>query len=161
MSIKVTFDLAKRQIVVEGSEGDLIKIAQEAKMFAPSFSELRILTDHDASKNAERLHARTIDIAGSLKQFAKSLLLSTAYERIAAIAYYVNKIEDRSTFSVKEMTEWFGVCGFKKPALMPVAMSDAKRKYGLVDNKGRDKWAVTAKGEDLIARLTKESRCAA
>ncbi len=151
MPIKVTFDFTKQQIIVEGEEGDLIKVAQEAKTLAPLFSEIRILTEREGVKTQdERPLAKAIQSMGTLRQFAKSLPLSNTYERIAAIAYYAIKVEDRASFSVKEMSDWFGLCGFQKPAIMAVALSDAKRKYGYVDNKGRDQWTITTAGENII-----------
>jgi hypothetical protein len=155
MPIKITFDFGMKQIIIEGGEGDLIKVAQEVKSLAPQFSEIRILTEQIASNPQERQpsFSEVGPKAGSLRQFAKSLPLSNSYERIAAIAYYVIKIEKKPFFSVKEMSDWFGLCGFQKPALMPVALSDAKRKYGYVDNKGRDRWTISTAGENRIMEL--------
>ncbi len=159
MSVKITFDTKSGQIIVEGKEGDLIKVAQEAKSLAPHFSEIRIITEQVRPKSSEILenppnHLSALEQnKSSMRQFAKSLSLSNTYERIAAIAYYAIKTESKSYFSVREMGDWFGLCGFKKPAVMPVAMSDAKRKYGYVESKGRDQWTISTAGENRIMEL--------
>ena len=154
MAVKVTFDFKAGQILVEGAEGDLIKIAQEAKSLAPLLSEIRIITEqvhakvpesHDASLNSNLESNKR-----SMREFAKSLSLSNTYERIAALAYYAIKVENKPSFTVKEISNWFGLCGFKKPAVMPVALSDTKRKYGYIDSKGRDQWIISTSGENLI-----------
>jgi len=85
-----------------------------------------------------------------MRQFARSLTLSNSAERIAAIGYYVNKIQGKTSFSPKEVDGWFTMCGFQKPAQMSVTLYDAKRKYGYVDNIGRGMWRISNQGENLI-----------
>ena len=153
MAVKVTFDFKAGQILVEGAEGDLIKIAQEAKSLAPLLSEIRIITEQVNSKSLEVANTTSSDVEPnkrSMRDFAKSLSLGNTYERIAALAYYAIRVENKSSFSVRDISNWFGLCGFKKPAVMPVALSDTKRKYGYVDSKGRDQWIISTAGENLI-----------
>jgi hypothetical protein len=88
--------------------------------------------------------------AATLRQFVRSLTLDNASERIAAIAYYANKVEGRQTFSPKEIDGWFTMCGFQKPAQMGVAIFDCKRKYGYLENVGRGMWKISTQGENLI-----------
>jgi hypothetical protein len=92
-----------------------------------------------------------------MRQFARALSLNNAPERIAAIAYYVNKIEGRHSFAPKDMDGWFTMCGFQKPSQMPVALFDAKRKYGYIDNIGRAMWRISTQGENLIAKKKEDS----
>lgn len=155
-SVKLTFDFGSRQIIIEGKGDELIKLAQEAKSLAPHFSEIRIIDEQKSVKPQVVPSQITTPLEqnkGSLRQFAKSLSLSNTYERIAAIAYYAIKVEGKSSFTVKEMGDWFGLCGFQKPAVMPVALSDAKRKYGYVESKGRDQWVISTAGENKIMEL--------
>ncbi len=159
MSVKITFDTKAGQIIIEGKEGDLIKVAQEARSLAPHIAEIRIINEQVPLKPSEitgnpASHSIISDQErGSMRQFAKSLSLSNTYERIAAIAYYAIKVQNKPYFSVKEMGDWFGLCGFQKPAVMPVAMSDAKRKYGYVESRGRDQWVISTAGENRIMEL--------
>ncbi len=95
---------------------------------------------------------------GTIRQFARSLSLSNAAERITALAYYVNKIEGKQSFSPKEMDGWFTMCGFQKPAQMSVTLYDAKRKYGYVENTGRAMWRISNQGENLIIAKVEDSR---
>lgn len=157
-SVKLTFDFGSRQIIIEGKGDELIKLAQEAKSLVPHFSEIRIIDEQKSIKPQEMpsqltTHPTLEQNKGSLRQFAKSLSLSNTYERIAAIAYYAIKIEHKPSFSVKEMGDWFGLCGFQKPSLMTVALSDAKRKYGYIESKGRDQWTISTAGENKIMEL--------
>jgi len=78
------------------------------------------------------------------------LSLSNSAERIAAVGYYANKIEGKQSFAPKEIDGWFTMCGFQKPAQMAVAIYDAKRKYGYVENIGRGMWRISNQGENLI-----------
>ena len=157
-SIKITFDLSAGQIVVEGEEGDLMKLAEQAKSLAPSLSEIRILTQKKQAslEKGESPVPASVTVAArqpSIRDFAKSLNLSNTYERIAALAYHAIKTQGRASFSVKEISDWFGLCGFQKPTHMPAALSDAKRKYGYVDSKGRDQWSIATGGENIIIGL--------
>lgn len=49
-------------------------------------------------------------------------------------------------------------CGFQKPTQMPVALYDAKRKYGYAENFGRGMWRISNQGENLIIAKTEDSR---
>jgi hypothetical protein len=91
-----------------------------------------------------------------MRQFARSLSLGNSAEKIAALAYYANKIEGKPSFSPKDMDGWFTMCGFQKPSQMPVAMFDSKRKYGLTDNVSRGNWRISNQGENLIIRKIEE-----
>ena len=93
----------------------------------------------------------------SLRDFARQFSLENTSQRIAVVAYHAVKIGGKSTFTVKEMNDWFGLCGFKKPTQMPVALQDAKRKYGYLETKGRDQWTIATGGENLVLGLL-ESR---
>jgi len=157
-SVKLTFDFGSRQIIIEGKGDELVKLILKVKSLIPHFSEIRIIDEQKSAKPQVISSQPTTQLAleqnkGSLRQFAKSLSLSNTYERIAAIAYYAIKIEGKSSFTVKEMGDWFGLCGFQKPAVMPVALSDAKRKYGYVESKGRDQWVISTAGENKIMEL--------
>jgi hypothetical protein len=94
---------------------------------------------------------------GTLRKFVRSLSLRNMSERIAAIAYYVNKIEKRPSFSPKEMDGWFTMCGMQKPSQMSLALFDAKRKYGYMESPSRGVWKVSNQGENLIIRKVEES----
>lgn len=156
-SVKLTFDFGSRQIIIEGKGDELVKLMLEVKSLIPHFAEIRII-DEKKTTNPQLIPGQIStqipeQNKGSLRQFTKSLSLSNTYERIAAIAYYAIKVEGKSSFTVKEMGDWFGLCGFQKPAVMPVALSDAKRKYGYVESKGRDQWIISTAGENKIMEL--------
>ncbi len=161
--VKITFDFVNGQIVVEGKEGDLLKLAEQAKALAPNISEIRILTQPIQQK---QITPQTSDNSSSspeprkvsTRDFAKSLNLNNSYERIAALAYHAIKIQGRACFSVKEMGDWFGLCGFQKPAIMSVAFSDAKRKYGYIDSKARDQWTISTGGENIIIEMLENKK---
>jgi hypothetical protein len=55
------------------------------------------------------------------------------------------------------MDGWFTMCGFQKPAQMPVALFDAKRKYGYTENTGRGMWRISNQGENLMIAKVEES----
>ena len=86
------------------------------------------------------------------------MTLENIAERVAAIAYSVNKVEGRPSFSPKEMDGWFTMCGFQKPSQMPLALFDTKRKYGYAENISRGLWRISNQGENLIIRKTEEYR---
>lgn len=162
--MKVVFDLSEGRLAIEGDGPELIKVLEVARDLAPHITQIQIVTsavDRDDAAQSQVQQSKNLPngsepsdsaIPGSLRQFARRLSLNNAPERIAAVAYYVNKIEGRHSFAPKEMDGWFTMCGFQKPSQMPVALFDAKRKYGYVDNIGRAMWRISTQGENLIAR---------
>jgi hypothetical protein len=160
-AVKVIFDFNASRLAIEGDGPDLLKVIEAARNLAPSLAQINVIlsankngTDENVGSPAERPAARG---GKTLREFARSLTLDNAAERIAAIAYYVNKIEGKQSFSPKELDGWFTMCGFQKPQQMPVALFDTKRKYGYAENVGRGMWRVSNQGENLIIRKIEES----
>jgi len=167
--MKVVFDVAAGRLAIEGDGPELVKVLEVARELAPNITQIQIVTSGgDRAQPSEpqpQQSENPLDGPGSsqpatpgtLRQFARSLSLSNAPERIAAIAYYVNKIEGRHSFAPREMDGWFTMCGFQKPSQMPVALFDAKRKYGYVESVGRAMWRISTQGENLIARKMEDA----
>jgi hypothetical protein len=157
--MKVIFDLALRQILIEGDGPELIKVLQTARDIAPSLPNIQIATRGAAvpappiNNHGEAIvpSQATQAIGTTMRQFVRGLSLDNAAERIAAIAYYTKTHEGRDSFSPKEMDVWFGQCGLQKPSQMGVAIFDTKRKYGYIDNgNGRGQWRIAIGGENLV-----------
>jgi hypothetical protein len=156
MGIKVVFDFELNQIIIEGEEEDLTKVLKAAKELAPSVSEIRLVKPGTVKVNNGNQPAGLPNppLANKgIRDFVRTLTLNSHFDRIAAVAYYINKIQNKQFFTVKEMNDLFGLCGFQKPKNMAVALSDTKRKRDYVENKGRDQWTVTTTGENLIMRM--------
>jgi hypothetical protein len=144
--MKVVFDVLAGRLSIEGDGPELIKVLETARDLAPSLSQIQLITGtrpsvaSDQVKKEQGLGDRLAagpQVSGTLRQFVRSLALDNLAERIAAIAYYVNKIEGRPSFSPKEMDGWFTMCGFQKPSQMPLALFDTKRKYGYAESAAR------------------------
>lgn len=164
--MKVVFDISAGRLAIEGDGPDLLMVLDAARQLAPNISQIQIVTcgaPEDQTSVGSPPMSKTERPAppgaanSTLRQFARSLSLENAAERIAAIAYYMNKIEGRPSFSPKELDGWFTMCGFQKPSQMPVALFDAKRKYGYTENIGRGMWKISNQGENLIIRKTEEA----
>jgi hypothetical protein len=162
--MKIVFDFAAQKITIEGDEPKLTDLLQEVRQIAPHLSHIQLVTRTESGSNPPKKQA-DFDIPqrdegappgnGSnhmtLKQFVKKMHLRGASERIAAIAYYMRGYEKRDTFSPKDMEGWFTIAGLQKPKLMPVAVFDAKRHNGYVDNASHGQWKLTVQGENLVA----------
>jgi hypothetical protein len=165
--MKIVFDFAAQQITIEDQEPKLTEVLQAARQIAPLLSHIQIVTKSTGTpkspqKAAESESTRQESNGGglthqTLKQFVKGLPLSGASERIAAIAYYMRGHENRETFSPKEMDTWFTIAGLQKPKLMPVAVFDAKRHSGYVENASHGQWKLTVQGENLIVGKLNDS----
>ena len=169
--MKVVFDITAGRIAIEGDGPELLKVLEAARSLAPLVSQIQLITGrrHDAGdggafagtdvegtqSSPERLNSQG---QPTLRQFVRGLSLDNLSERIAAIAYYVNKIEGRPSFSPKEMDGWFTMCGLQKPSQMPLALFDAKRKYGYTESAARGIWRISNQGENLIIRKVEEAR---
>lgn len=153
--MKVVFDLTIGRLAIEGDGPELLKVLDAARTLAPEITQIQIVTSSATKERADEDIGRTHDAptaraAKTMRQFARSLVVDNAAERIAAIAYYVNKVEGKQSFSPKELDGWFTMCGFQKPSQIAMALFDTKRKYGYVDNIGRGMWRISNQGENLI-----------
>jgi hypothetical protein len=166
--MKVVFDVSGGKLAIEGDGPDLLKVLEAARDLVPAVSQIQIITRKDPSppgpasvsergeNGVQPERGTPAAPSGTLRQFVRSLSLDNISERIAAIAYYVNKIEGRPSFSPKEMDGWFTMCGFQKPAQMSLALFDCKRKYGYSESASRGVWRISNQGENLIIRKTEE-----
>jgi hypothetical protein len=163
--VKVVIDISGGRLVIEGDGPDLLNVLQAARDLAPHVNQIQIVTGAEDSNKINGHESREARVGngvggavGTLRQFVRSLSLNNTAERIAAISYYVNKIEGKPSFAPKEMDGWFTMCGFQKPSQMAVALFDTKRKYGYMENVGRGMWRVSNQGENLIIAKHEESK---
>lgn len=159
--MRVLFDFAKRQIAIDGDEPELLELLKLVRDVAPKLSHINILTGPPQSESASSA-AAVAPQNGSLsdtqnprrqpplREWARSLDLHSIVERVTALGYYATKIEGKDSFSPKEMGDWFTICNFQKPSQMPVAIFDAKKKNGYVENIGHGKWRLTTGGENFV-----------
>jgi hypothetical protein len=156
--MKVVIDVVAGRLAIEGDGPELLKVLEATRALAPEVRQIQIVTTSepacdDQGREPENRHeplARPPQSNQTLRQFVRSLSLNNSAERIAAIGYYVNKIEGRPSFSPKDIDGWFTMCGFQKPSQISVAVFDAKRKYGFVESAGRGCWRISNQGENLI-----------
>lgn len=157
--MQIVFDFPKQQITIDGEELELVELLKLVREIAPKFPAISIVskttepaesTPPPASSTNGANGTPHANGAGTLRQFTRSIELDNISERIAAVAYYQKHYGSRPNLSPKEANELFTQCGFQKPAQMPVAFFDAKRKYGYMESAGHGIWRVSTQGENLI-----------
>lgn len=154
--MRVTFDFAAGKIAIDGDGPELLKLLEAARNVAPSISEIQVSMNREPqvqpapSQSAVGAANPTSHAGLTLRQFVRPLRLDNAAERVAAIAFYKKTHEGVDTFSPREMDGWFTQAGLQKPSQMPVAVFDAKRKYGYLESGGHGKWRLTNNGENLV-----------
>lgn len=154
---RVTFDLRRGTILVEGPPDDLTKLFDAVRAAAPALKHINIVTT-GADVAVTSVHESVDQQPGpagnhrppSMRDFARRFAFENTAQRIAVLAFYAMKYDRKPSFTVKDMNDWFGLCGFKKPSQMPVALSDARRKYGYVESRGRDQWTIATGGENIV-----------
>ena len=96
---KVTFDLRRGVITVEGSGDDLGKLFDAARSVAPSFKEIRVVASYsgperiapaEPSGQEERQQLRH-ERAPSMRDFARRVATDNTSERIALLAYHARE----------------------------------------------------------------------
>lgn len=154
----VTFDFSNRRISIEGDAPELVQVLTLAREIAPNLPAINIITEPQKNGNGvPRLgNDHGSESTQTLRQFVRSLSLSNAAERIAAISYYQNKVAKVPSVSPKEMGDLFTQCGFQKPKQMPVALFDSRRKYGYMESAGHGAWRISTNGENLIVGKLEE-----
>jgi hypothetical protein len=168
-AMKVVFDISNQQIAIEGDGAELISVLEKAREIAPMMTEINIITSPRSAiapseqnpisgpgttANAITGEPKSVP---TIKEFGKSVSPGTASERIATIAAYVKRFENRETFRPKEMSDWFTHCGFQKPAQMGVALQDTKSNSGFIENTGYGKWKITPAGENFVTRKLEQN----
>lgn len=163
--MKVSFDLARNQVTIEGDGPDLMSLLQLVRDVAPKVSEIRLVTTpanaamppagaspagNGASGSAEG--EKSPQGGPTMREFARSMAPANLSEKIVAIGAYLERFESRSSFSPKEISDYFRICGFEKPAQMAVALFDARRKYGFLEKAGYGLWKLSTAGQNLAAR---------
>src|SRR5438477_12655061 len=125
---RVTFDLRRGAILVEGPTDDLAKLFEAVRAAAPALKQINIVANDGAPISDIPTHDRVEQVPSqnhrppSMREFARSFSFKNTAQQIAVLAHYAEKYDRKSSFSVKEMNDWFGLCGFKKPTQMPVAL---------------------------------------
>jgi hypothetical protein len=162
--MKVEFDITCGKLSIEGTGPDLIAVLQAARDIAPSVAEIRLITGPSSNRdNGEIDHAEDENLENgkrspsrqgipTLREFARSISPANIAERIVACAAYAARYESRDSFSPKEIADWFTICGFQRPAQMPVALFSAKSRYGYVENPSHGRWKLTTAGDNLVTR---------
>ena len=140
--MKVQFDFSSGRIAMEGDGPEPLKILQAARELAPHVTQIQITstapeTPPPTSEVPQRWSSSPSmgDGPGSMtmRQFARSLTLDNASERIAALAYYANKIDGKPSFSPKDMDGWLRCAVFKNrpkwlwPCSTPSESMDTRR----------------------------------
>lgn len=164
--MQVVFDFANQRINVDGEGQELVQLFSLLKEIAPQIPSITFSSSSSGAKGAGTNNDQGgngnsgnggSDIKQTMRQFVRSLSLGSMSEKICAIAYYQKTVLSRSSFSPKEMGDWFVQCGLEKPAQMPVAVFDAKKKNGYLDNAGHGSWKLDTQGENMIIRKIEEA----
>lgn len=155
--MQITFDFHGQRISIDGDGPELIELLTLARDIAPKLSSINITTQVvEKEKAPERISngAGVPKLEGNsnqtMRQFVRSMELSNISERIAAIAYYQKHFVSIPNMSPKDLEGLFIQCGFQKPGNMPVAVFDAKRKYGFMESASHGSWRISNQGENLI-----------
>lgn len=166
--MKITFDFSAKRVAIDGDGPELVQVLTLVRDLAPTLPSISIETvgaGSPAGTPAGTLPsgngAGGATAGGSppstMRQFVRSLALGSMSEKIAAIAFYQARHLQKPTFSPKEMGDLFTQCGLEKPAQMPVAVYDAKKKNGLVENASHGTWKLSTQGENFIIRKLEEA----
>jgi hypothetical protein len=85
----------------------------------------------------------------TVREFARPFAQRKLYERIAILFHYAHRVEGRSSLTSRDLSDWFGLCGFKTPVRMDKALDNLKRQRRMVERTGPGQWALTAAGESI------------
>jgi hypothetical protein len=89
----------------------------------------------------------------SVRNLARGFANRKLYEKVAILFHYAREIEGRSTLTSRDLSDWFGLCGFKVPARMDKALDNLKRQRHIVERTGQAEWKLTAAGENVALDL--------
>jgi hypothetical protein len=147
----VSFDLQSGRIFV-GDEEQLAKLfkllpaASDDGKSATSSGQATLSSQRStlSNSNGHRTSVRNLS-----RGFANRKL----YEKVAILFHYAREIEGRFTLTSRDLSDWFGLCGFKAPARMDKALDNVKRLHHIVERTGQGEWELTAAGENVALDL--------
>ncbi len=90
---------------------------------------------------------------GHIKDFLVRKEPSTLYERVACIAYFLEKASGTTAFKANDIMKANTDARQGKIDNMPAVLTDATRKYGFLSQAGGGKKQLSAKGEALVEAL--------
>lgn len=158
-AVLIAFDLRRGQILV----GDVEQLGKLLSPGAPagSGSSLEIQQSlpgqpGDASTSGPDPNGHRT----SVREFARRFVHRRVYERIAILKYYGHWSEGRATVTTRELSDWFGLCGFKTPTRMDKALDNVMRQRHIVERRGVGQWALTAAGESVALDLLESTKAA-
>jgi hypothetical protein len=149
----VAFDVRRGRIFI-GSAEELAKVLTVAPGTGVNGKNRAAPPGHPAQGND--VSTTTVHPNGhrtSVRDFARRFANRKLYERIAILLYYTHRVEGRSTLTSKDLSDWFGLCGFKIPARMDKALDNLMRQRHIVERTGPGQWALTAAGESVALDL--------
>jgi hypothetical protein len=149
----VAFDVRRGRIFIGGAE-ELTKVLNFAPAIGVDGRSQAALPGQPAQRS--EVSTTTVHPNGhrtSVRDFARRFASRKLYERIAILLYYTHRVEGRSTLTSKDLSDWFGLCGFKIPARMDKALDNVMRQRHMVERTGPGQWALTAAGESVALDL--------
>jgi hypothetical protein len=147
----VSFDLQRGRIFV-GDEEQLAKLfkllpaASDDGKSATSSGQGALSSERSTLSNSNG--HRT-----SIRNLARGFANRKLYEKVAILFHYAREIEGRFTLTSRDLSDWFGLCGFKLPARMDKALDNLKRQHHIVERTGQGEWELTAAGENVALDL--------
>ena len=96
---------------------------------------------------------RDDDALGHIKEFIVKKQPATLYERVACLAYHMEKAGKITAFNAKDMLKANTDSRAGKIDNLTSILNDATRQYGYLAQMGNGKKALTARGEALVEAL--------
>ena len=147
----ITFDLQRGRIFV----GEEEQLARLLKLFRTQSDEGgSAVSSAQGALSSERTSLNSPNgPRTSVRNFARGFANRKLYERVALLFHYAREIEGRSTLTSRDLSDWFGLCGFEVPVRMDKTLDNLKRQRHIVERTGPHEWALTATGENIALDL--------
>jgi hypothetical protein len=145
----ITFDLRRGRVFVGDGE-DLAKLFKLAPI---GLDEAKPTVSNIGFLDGPTQDANPTGSGVSVREFARRFAHRKLFERIAVLLHYAHRIEGRGTLTSRELSDWFGLCGFKTPVRMDKALDNLMRQRHMVQRAGPGLWALTAAGESVALDL--------
>ena len=147
----VSFDLQRGRIFV----GDEEQLAKLFKLLPAASDDGKSATS--SGQGALPSEGSTLSNSNghrtSVRNLARGFANRKLYEKVAILFHYAREIEGRFTLTSRDLSDWFGLCGFKVPARMDKALDNLKRQHHIVERTGQGEWELTAAGENVALDL--------
>jgi hypothetical protein len=142
---------------VDGSLGKL-KADEQQRVIEWLVSKYEVRIQGQADRREKASLVRVTGPQSSIKDFLAHKQPASFYERLACLAYHLEKFQDKSHIENKDLVEANTQARLSRLSNPAVFIKHATHTYGYLTSLGKRKFAISSRGEAVVEALPDRSK---